>query len=207
MDRRDQLAIPAQTTVIADRPPLPLPAAVCALVRCALTTVVLLRSHAISQPREHVGSVFSFANETRARVYRETIVASAPSDAPVVLVVAFKLRWVRGWGHALFRAESLLNTPLFVGFPGFVSKLWIAHDNHGVYRGFYQWHDAELADAYVRALRWVLALVSVRGSIHYIVLPGLRRDNVLTNPAVLDTFAPQEPDAWWRLRSVTPPGP
>jgi hypothetical protein len=28
----------------------------------------------------------------------------------------------------LFRAESLLNTPLFVGFPGFVSKLWLAHD-------------------------------------------------------------------------------
>jgi hypothetical protein len=31
----------------------------------------------------------------------------------------------------VFRAESILNTPLFAGFPGFVSKLWLAHDeNH-----------------------------------------------------------------------------
>jgi hypothetical protein len=64
--------------------------------------------------------------------------------------VAFKLRWVHGWGHPLFRAESLLNTPLFVGFPGFVSKLWLAHDDNEVYRGFYQWNGAQLADAYVR---------------------------------------------------------
>ena len=135
-------------------------------------------------------------------MYRETIVSSARSDAPVVLVVAFKLRRVRGWGHVLFRAESLLNTPLFVGFPGFVSKLWLAHDNHGVYRGFYQWHDPQLADAYVRALWWVLTLVSVRGSIRYVVLPGLRRDDVLAKPALLDTLMAEEPGAWWRLRSV-----
>jgi hypothetical protein len=34
-------------------------------------------------------------------------------------------------GIALFRWESLLNTPLFVSFPGFVSKLWLADDEHG----------------------------------------------------------------------------
>ena len=34
---------------------------------------------------------------------------------------------------------SLLNTPFFVGFPGFVSKLWLANDEHGVYRGLYRW--------------------------------------------------------------------
>ena len=50
MDRRDQAAIAAQTAVIADRPPLPLRMAVRALVRCVLTTVVLLGRHAISQP-------------------------------------------------------------------------------------------------------------------------------------------------------------
>lgn len=39
----------------------------------------------------------------------------------------------------MFRPMSLLNTPFFVGFPGFVSKLWLANDEHGVYRGLYQW--------------------------------------------------------------------
>jgi hypothetical protein len=50
----------------------------------------------------------------------------APRDAtvgPRVLVVEFRLRAVRGRGHAVFRRESLLNTPLFAGFPGFCSKL------------------------------------------------------------------------------------
>jgi hypothetical protein len=204
MDDRDQLRTPAEPGVIADRPPLPLWTAVRALVRCALTTFALLRRQAISQPRKHVGSILCFANGTRARVYRETTVSSARTDAPVVLVVAFELRWIRGWGHALFRAESLLNTPLFVGFPGFVSKLWLAHDEHDVYRGLYQWNDPVLADAYVRALWWVLALVSVRGSIRYAVLPGLRRDDVLDDPAVLAPRAPDELAAWWRLESVMP---
>jgi hypothetical protein len=52
-----------------------------------------------------------------------------------VLVVEFRLRAVRGLGHAAFRWESLLNTPLFAGFPGFVSKLWLANDDLGRYRG------------------------------------------------------------------------
>jgi hypothetical protein len=40
----------------------------------------------------------------------------------------------------------------------------------------------------------VLALVSVRGSIHYVVLPGLRRDELLARPLV-----PAERAAWWGL--------
>jgi hypothetical protein len=43
----------------------------------------------------------------------------------------------------------------------------------------------------------VLALVSVPGSIHYVVLPGLRRDEVLDRPHL-----PGGEDAGWRLTSV-----
>jgi len=43
----------------------------------------------------------------------------------------------------------------------------------------------------------VLALVSVPGSIHYVVLPGLRRDEVLDQPNLLGGD-----DAWWRLVEV-----
>jgi hypothetical protein len=120
-----------------------------------------------------------------------------------VLVVAFRLRAVKGWGHAVFRAESLLNTPLFIGFPGFVSKLWLAHDQHGVYRGVYQWDGPDQAEQYARSLWRVLALVSVPGSIHYQVAPGLKRDAVLAAPRLLDATSPQAPAAWWRLVDVT----
>ena len=94
--------------------------------------------------------------------------------------MTFRLRAVRGRGHALFRGESLLNTPLFVGFPGFVSKLWLTHDDNGVYRGLYDWDGVVAAGHYARSLWWVLALVSVPGSIHHLVLPGVRRDDLLT---------------------------
>lgn len=188
--------------MLADRGPLPLRRAVPALCRCVLMTALLLARRAISQPRDHVGQLLCFGNGSRGRIYRETVVDTAAADSPAILVVAFRLRWVRGWGHAVFRAESLLNTPLFVGFPGFVSKLWIAHDENGVYRGFYQWNGANLADAYVRALWWVLALVCVRDSIHYVALPGLRRDDVLGDSTFLERVAEDTPNAWWKLTAV-----
>jgi hypothetical protein len=189
--------------IVADRPPLPWPRALLALGRCVVETAALLARREIRQPTTRVGQVLRFRDGSTGRVYRETVVEPAEVRAPAVLVVAFRLRWVRGWGHAVFRAESLLNTPLFVGFPGFVSKLWLAHDENGVYRGFYQWNDARLADAYVRALWWVLALVSARGSIHYVVLPGLRRDEVLADPPMLDSFTSRVPERWWQLVEVS----
>ncbi len=32
-----------------------------------------------------------------------------------------------------------MHTPLFAGFPGFRSKLWIDDVETGVYRGVYEW--------------------------------------------------------------------
>ena len=106
-----------------------------------------------------------------------------------------------GRGYAVFHRESLLNTPLFAGFAGFVSKLWLADDERGRYRGLYEWDGPRLAENYARALWRVLALVSVPGSIHYVVLPGLRREVLLDRPQVLDGTAVGA-TAWWRLAEV-----
>jgi hypothetical protein len=162
-----------------DRPPLPFPRALGALVRCVVRSFVLLARGRIAQPTGHLGEVLHFGAGAHARVYRETVIAGAAVDDPAALIVEFRLRWVRGRGHALFRVASVLNTPLFVGFPGFVSKLWLADDGAAVYRGVYQWDGADRADAYARALWWVLALVCERESIHYVVLPGALRDGVV----------------------------
>jgi hypothetical protein len=180
--------------IIYERPPLPYPAALRAVARCAASTARLLRQHRLRLPARWVGTRLRFADGTSARVYRETVADRGATQDPCVLVVEFRLRAVRGPGHAAFRWESLLNTPLFAGFPGFVSKLWLAHDDLGRYRGLYEWDDPLLAENYARALWLVLALVSVPGSIHYVVLPGLRRDEVLDRPHLLGGD-----DAWWRL--------
>ena len=57
------------------------------------------------------------------------------------------------------------------------------------------------AEAYARALWRVLALVSVPGSNHYVVLPGLRRDELLARPQVLAGAA--DAAAWWRPVDVS----
>jgi hypothetical protein len=166
-----------------------------------VTTAVLLARRRVHQPRVHVGQRLHFADGTTARVYRETVVDRPPTADPSVLVVSFRLRSVHGRGHTWFRVESLLNTPLFVGFPGFVSKLWLAHDDREVYRGLYEWDGPALARSYVRALWRVLALVSVTGSIHYEVLPGLRRDELLHSPDGVPSTSAQD---WSRLTQVLP---
>ena len=105
---------------------------------------------------------------------------------------------MRGRGHALFRAESILNTPLFVGFPGFRSKLWMAHDQQGVYRGLYEWDGPQRAEQYARSLWRVLGLVSEPDSIRYMIVPRLQRDALLADPHLRDSLEPSESTAWWQ---------
>jgi hypothetical protein len=189
------------TAVITEEPPLAYRSALWAVTSCAASTALLLWRRRIHLPREHVGMRLRFADGTSARMYRETVVGRHATRDPCVLVVGFRLRAVRGWGHAVFRWESLLNTPLFAGFPGLVSKLWLADDERGRYRGLYEWDGPARAEAYARALWRVLALVSVPGSIHYVVLPGLRRDELLGRPQTL-AGAAADAAAWWCLVEV-----
>ena len=176
--------------------PLPAAEAWRAVGRCVASSARLLVQRRVHLPQENVGRVIRFGDGTTGRVYRETTTTRPAAEAPCVLVVGFRLRLVRGRGHVAFEWESLLNTPLFVGFPGFVSKLWLTHDQSGLYRGVYEWDGAGLASAYAGALWHVLALVCEADSIDYRVLPGLRRDAVLDDPGLLDQSGGTH--GWWR---------
>lgn len=173
-----------------------------AVAACFLTTFALLSRRRVHLSEERVGRRMSFADGTTARVYRETRLGSGLAKDPCTQVVTFRLRRVRGPAHALFRRESLLNTALFVGFPGFTSKLWLAHDERDRYRGMYEWDGPRRAEHYARSLWRVLALVSVPGSIRYAVLPGVRPDDVI---AGLRPAGGPEPEAaaWWRPTAGT----
>ncbi len=161
-------------------------------------TVRLLADGRLVHPRDRTGLVVTFADGSASRVYRETRLDDGRAPDPALLAVGFVLRGVRGrLPHAAFRVESWLNTPLFAGFPGFTSKLWMTADERGVYRGLYEWDGPARAWHYVRALSWVLGLVSVPGSIRAHVVPGPHRDEVLARPELLGT-ARDEGDRWWR---------
>src|SRR5579862_4002616 len=85
---------------VNEQAPLPNGVAAWAESRCVARTVELLihRRHHLS--RKHVGMRLRFADGTLARVYRETVVDSEPAD-PCILLVEFRLRLVRGWGHTI----------------------------------------------------------------------------------------------------------
>lgn len=169
---------------------LPAAPAAKALASCAARTAALLARGRLHQPAGRVGTQLRFADGAISTVYRETVVDRPPPARPAVLEVAFRLRRVDGeLSHALFRKESLLNTVLFAGFPGFVSKLWLNHDESGIYRGVYEWDSAPLAVDYVRALWWPLAVLSEPGSIRYRVLPGLSRGDFLADPPAAEAAA------------------
>ncbi|MBN0043648.1 hypothetical protein JS756_05920 [Streptomyces actuosus] len=177
---------------------LPPGAAWRSVAACILSSFVLLGRGRVHLPAGRLGMRLTFADGTSARVYRETCLGSGLAKDPCTLVVCFRLRRVRGRAHALFRRESLLNTPLFVGFPGFTSKLWLADDELGRYRGVYEWDGPERAEHYARSLWRVLALVSEHGSIGYAVLPRLRRDDVIAGPGPAgDRGAGRDAGAWW----------
>ncbi len=179
--------------------PLPLAVAARAVARCARATAVLVARRRTHLPKGHVGQRLSFADRSSAKVFRETTVDGDPPDDPALLVVEFRLRLLRGRWHRLFLWECILNTPLFAGFPGLVSKLWLDRDERERYRGLYEWSDAAGAEFYARSLWRVLALVCVPGSIHYRVIPGLRRDAVLDDPQLLAGISREDDAAWWRV--------
>lgn len=186
--------------------PLPPGEAWRAVTACFASTFPLLAHHQVHLAKDRLGTRLRFTDGTSARVYRETRLGSGLAKDPCTLAVTFRLRLVHGRTHALFRLESLLNTPLFVGFPGFTSKLWLAHDEQGRYRGLYEWDGAARAELYARSLWRVLALVSVPGSIRYVALPGLRRDDVIADPGLVEEVTSRDvaaDAAWWRIRAGT----
>ena len=172
--------------------------------RCIFTSIAMLVRHQVRLPDSNLGRLIHFADGSSAEVYRETVVPGRRPKEPCFLAVSFRLRYIRGRGHRLFRMESTLNTPLFVGFPGFISKLWLANDRAGLYRGLYEWDGADAAENYARSLWRVLELVSEPESIDYRVLPGRRRDDVVDHPD-----SPGQPESpgrepqWWRVTRGT----
>lgn len=179
-----------------------------AVGRCALTTAGMLAHQQLSLPRDRVGAEFHFADGTTSAVFRETAARRRPPTDPVVLVVRFRLRMVanRTLPQEVFRRTCIVNTPLFAGFPGFYTKLWLTDTATGTYRGVYEWQGAAAAEHYARVLSRVLALVSVRGSISYRVLPALRRAEYLRASARDERMPVTDGDGWWRLTKAVGAG-
>jgi hypothetical protein len=148
--------------------------------------------------RENLGAWLTFADGSSSFVFRETAVTEAATSEPTLLVIQFRLAALGSNQllHAAFRRECVLHTPLFAGFPGFRSKLWIDDVETGVYRGVYEWQGADLARHYAARMVALLAPFSNAGTACHQVVEGIRRDDFLLHPAL----APDDVGGdWWRL--------
>lgn len=183
-------------TTLNDQTPADISEAVGSVLSSVIRAAALLWSGRIHLQKGHLQEQILFADGTSAPIFRETTVDRRP-EVPCVLVVRFRLRWVRGRGHWIFRRESVLNTPLFVGFPGFISKLWLANDERGRYRGLYEWDGPDLAEHYACCLWRVLQVVSVPGSISYQVVPGVTREEILARSSGWSDRDLAEQGQWW----------
>lgn len=172
-------------------------------------TVNLVARRRLRHPPHRRNQEIRFGDGTRSRVYRHTTVIGGTDQQPVLLVMAFRLRGVglNPFLHTLFRAESLANTPLFAGFPGFRSKLWLTDPRTGTYHGVYRWDGAERATGYAETMSSLLRLVSVPGSVRFHVEAGTTPDQLLDAPPAPQSgitpagAAPAAAGRWWWPRS------
>jgi hypothetical protein len=158
----------------------------------------LVASRRLTSPKDNLGARLRFADGSSSFVFRETAVAKPGTSDPTLLVIQFRLAALGSNRllHAAFRRECVLHTPLFAGFPGFQSKLWMDDVETGVYRGVYQWQGDDLARHYAARMVALLAPFSNAGTARYQVVEGLRRDEFLLHPEI----APAQTDGdWWRL--------
>jgi hypothetical protein len=158
----------------------------------------LVAGHRLTSPNDNVGARLTFEDGSSSNVFRETAVTTAGTSDPTLLVIQFRLAALGSNRvlHAAFRRECILHTPLFAGFPGFRSKLWLDDVETGVYRGVYQWQGSELARRYAARMVALLAPFSTAGTARYQVVDGVRRDEFLLCPEIAQADAE---GGWWRL--------
>ncbi|MFC8503469.1 hypothetical protein ACFUC1_13990 [Pedococcus sp. NPDC057267] len=185
-------------------PPVGPGAVLAAVSASAARTARLLATGRLRQPDDLVGMRLPFRDGTRSMIFRTTERRPRDGSEPSVLQVRFRLRWIgeRPSLHRVFVTTCIVNTPLFAGFPGFVRKQWMVDPLTFVYRGLYDWDGADRARWYAERLRHVLALVSVPGSIEYVVVPGLGVDDVLRDGRRLQQQEAGDVGAeplWWEL--------
>ena len=167
----------------------------------------LVASRGLTSPKGNVGARLRFADGSSSFVFRETAATDVGTSDPTLLVIQFRLAALGSDRllHAAFRRECVLHTPLFAGFPGFRSKLWIDDLETGVYRGIYQWQGGDLARHYAARMVALLRPFSNAGTARHQVVEGVLRDEFLMRPEVVPN-ARTEGD-WWRLAEPIARGP
>ncbi len=145
------------------------------LLGCATEVGRLLVRRRLHLRRDLIGAVIVTEDGRRLTVFRESLSDAAGDGVEVTLLVWFHLRGTTASSRArawLFERESILNTVLYAGCPGFARKLWLVERSTGDYAGIYSWHGPDAADDYGSYITAVLRPLSTPGSVSHRVIAG-----------------------------------
>jgi hypothetical protein len=136
----------------------------------ALRTLRLLTRGRLHVDRAQVGRRVE-TEQGAFTVFRAT---SCDGTVPgtVTLFVWFHLRGIAAgarWRRAAFERLSILNTPLFAGFAGYLVKLWMVDPASADYAGLYSWTTRADAERYGQYITSLLAPLSTPGSVGFSV--------------------------------------
>jgi hypothetical protein len=158
---------------------------------CAARTAALLLGRHLHIDRLQVdvtgaGPTIELDDGRVFTVYRDTSCDVAWDGEEVTLLVWFHLKATSAtsrWRAWLFERESILNTALYAGFPGYRRKRWMVDRTTGDYAGLYAWCGRREAQTYARYITAVLRPLSVPGSVGFAIPGDPDRDTEVTEGA------------------------
>jgi hypothetical protein len=140
-------------------------------IRSSIQFVRLSRRNSIRQCRERLGETYNIHHSggTDYSVFRETQSRDGTIEAPVVLVVGFRLRFIGSnrFLHWCFQRICIVSSPIWSGFRGFWVKLWMVDRRAKNYLGIYEWAGEGNSRFYAEWLSELLRHLSTRGSVWY----------------------------------------
>jgi hypothetical protein len=127
----------------------------------------------IRTPKERIGQVFTNSDGREFIVFKETILdpaASEQAEPEAMFRVQFRVPKIRRWRDRLVIS---VKSPIFVGAPGFRSKLWMVDERTNTYQGVYEWDTVADAEAYAHSASMAfMTEVAVPGGISYEIMRG-----------------------------------
>jgi len=140
-------------------------------VLSSLQFIRLLTWRTIHLHRDRLGREYNIhhGGKTNYSVFRETESRDGTPDLLAVLVVGFRLRFIGSnpLFHWMFQRICIISTPIWSGFHGLRTKLWMVDPESKNYLGIYEWAGDQNALAYAEWLTQILRPLSTRGSVWY----------------------------------------
>ena len=152
------------------------PSVVRPALRSSLRFLQLLSRGSIYLKKNRLGNVVTVhqSGNSNYTVFRETVSRDGNADICSVLIVGFRLRSIGSNPllHWIFQRICIISTPIWSGFAGFRTKLWMVDARTKNYLGIYEWAGEKNARAYTEWLCTILIRLSTPGSVWYEIRPN-----------------------------------